>query len=252
MPLRKIIFIQLIALALTTNLQAQFLDTSSMEEVTVTTYKEESIKKTTFNIDLINIDSLQRYGNFNLTDLLAKTPGISMLSTGIGISKPVIRGLYGNRVLILLSGLKFDNQQWQEEHGLGISEAGLGKVEIIKGPMSVLYGSEAVGGVINLIEEPKAKIGKTESDFQLKGYSNTAGFSLQYGVKSNKGNKWNRLRVGIDNHTDYTDGAGRRVLNSRFDGYFLKATTGFQRKNWTSNNHYMASFNRFGFIFNDV
>lgn len=76
-----------------------------------------------------------------------------MLTSGIAISKPVIRGLYGNRILVLLAGLKFDNQQWQEEHGLGLSSFGLSKVELIKGPIGILYGTEAIGGIVNLIEE---------------------------------------------------------------------------------------------------
>ena len=54
---------------------------------------------------------------------------------------------------MLLSGLRFDNQQWQDEHGLGLSQIGIDRVEVIKGPASLLYGSDAIGGVINIIEE---------------------------------------------------------------------------------------------------
>src|ERR1044072_2992429 len=130
-------------------------DTASAQtlgDVTVTSYREEPVTQTSLLITPLLIDSLSRFANFNLATMLSGVPGVSMLSTGIGISKPVIRGLYGNRVLVLMAGLRFDNQQWQEEHGLGLSDLGLQKVELIKGPMSVLYGSEAMGGIINLIE----------------------------------------------------------------------------------------------------
>lgn len=223
-----------------------------LEKVTVTAFKDEPVRETSLNITLLAIDSLSKFGNYNLTDLMAKTPGVNMLSTGVAIAKPVIRGLYGNRVLVLLSGLKFDNQQWQEEHGLGLSDIGLSKVELIKGPMSVLYGTEAMGGIINVVEEEKPAIHTQESDVSLKFNSNTGGGMIQGGFKKNVGNKWFRIRLGIENNADYTDGKNNRVLNSRFDGYNLKTTLGFQHKNWTSTNNLLSSFNRYGFIFNDI
>jgi iron complex outermembrane receptor protein len=237
------------------NAIAQPVDTSKtvdLQGITVTSYKEEPIRETSLNVTPLNIDSLSKLGTYNLTDLMTKTPGVQMLSTGVGIAKPVIRGLYGNRVLVLLSGLKFDNQQWQEEHGLGLSDMGLAKVEIIKGPMSVLYGSEAMGGIINLIEEQKPKPRESETDYSIKMYSNTLGGLTQGGYKINCGKKWFRVRVGIENNADYSDGKNQRVLNSRFDGYYLKSTYGFQKSNWTSVNNFSSSFNRFGFIFNDI
>lgn len=228
------------------------LKTTNLDSVIVTSYKSKSFRESSLNITSLKIDSLSRFGNFNLADLIAKTPGVTMLSTGIAISKPVIRGLYGNRVLLLISGLKFDNQQWQEEHGLGLSDVGISKVELIKGPMSVLYGTEAIGGIINVIEEEKPRLNMKETDFSSKFNSNTLGGSFQYGYKGNKGNKWYRIRAGIENNADYADGRNNRVLNSRFDGIQLKSTYGFQKKNWKSVYNYMGTFNRYGFIFNDI
>lgn len=223
-----------------------------VKDVVISAYQEESAKHTALSIESISVDSLARTGTFTLTDLLAKTPGITKLSTGIGIAKPVVRGLYGNRLLILMNGLKFDNQQWQDEHGLGLSEMGLSKVEVVKGPMSVLYGSEALGGVLNLIEETKAPLNRRLTDFAVKMNSNTFGGSVDYGTRVNKGKSWSRFRLHIDNHADYSDGRGQRVLNSRFDGYAMKYSYGFQRGKWNSELHYASSFNRFGFIFSDA
>ena len=80
------------------------LKTYSSDAVVVSTYKDEEVKKTTLNIQPINVDSLSLMGYYTLTDLIASQPGVQMLSTGNGVSKPVIRGLSGNRVLVLLSG----------------------------------------------------------------------------------------------------------------------------------------------------
>ncbi|MEP6645709.1 MAG: TonB-dependent receptor [Saprospiraceae bacterium] len=228
------------------------MDRITLPSIVVTAYKEKPLRETSINISTLKIDSLSNLGNFNLTDLMAKTPGISMLTTGVAIAKPVIRGLYGNRVLILLAGLKFDNQQWQEEHGLGLSDMGLSKVEIIKGPLSVLYGTEAIGGIINVIDEDKPEVNTSETDASIKFNTNTLGGLLQVGYKINHGKKWYRLRVGIENNADYSDGNSERVLNSRFKSYMLKSTYGFQKNRWTSTNNFMSSVNQFGFIFNDI
>ncbi len=218
----------------------------------MSTYRLKSPRLTSYNIQSIEIDSLNAFASYNLTELLAKSPGVTMLSSGIGISKPVIRGLYGNRVLVLLSGLKFDNQQWQEEHGLGLSSFGISKVELIKGPMGTLYGSEALGGVINLIDEEKAPENSTVTSYGLSFNSNTLGGLIQYGYKRNLNNKWTNVRIGIENNADYTDGNNRRVLNSRYNGYYLKSSYGFERKNWKSTLNFSGSFNKYGFIFYDV
>ncbi len=223
-----------------------------LQEVTVMAYKEEPTKLSPINISVLRLNS-ENYSNaFNLCDLLSSTAGVSMLSTGNGIAKPVIRGLYGNRILILLNGLKFDNQQWQEEHGLGLTSFGLSKLELIKGPIGILYGSEAIGGVINLIEESRPIANTRQTDFGLTFNSNTLGGMIEAGYKESKQNRWWRFRVGVNNNADYTDGNRQRVLNSRFDGYYLKTTYGFDRKKWSSTNNYSSSFNRFGFIFNDI
>ncbi len=234
---------------------AQNADTTkdfTLNPIVVSAYKDKSLQRTALNISVLGVDSLSQLGNFNLTDLMAKVPGVTMLSTGVAIAKPVIRGLYGNRVLVLLSGLKFDNQQWQEEHGLGLSDMGLAKVELIKGPMSVLYGTEAIGGIVNLIEEDKARLNSTEKDIAIRLNTNTLGGMMQAGLKKNTSKNWYSIRASIENNADYADGHQTRVLNSRFDGYNLKTSYGFQRKNWVSNNHFLSTFNRFGFIFNDI
>jgi iron complex outermembrane recepter protein len=87
----------------------------------------------------------------SLGETLQMVPGVHNLSTGVGIGKPVIRGLTSNRVLILDDGQRLETQQWGDEHAPNIETATADRIEVIKGPASVLYGSDALGGVINVI-----------------------------------------------------------------------------------------------------
>lgn len=214
---------------------------------TINTYSNE----TALNLSNLSVNRMRENGAFNISDGLTTVPGINQMNTGVAISKPVIRGLYGNRIQTVISGLRFDNQQWQDEHGLGLTDIGIDRVEIIKGPASLLYGSEAVGGIINVIEEKVPEEGKIIGDFNTRFLSNTYGNSTDIGFKGNSNNKNWRIRAGMESDADYSDGSNSRILNSRFSGYYLKASFGFKKNNWTCQNNYSGSFNNFGFIMAD-
>jgi iron complex outermembrane receptor protein len=245
------LFFLLLFCAVTVRSQTDTTIQQQLHEVevtsTVNTYSNESV----LNISNLSISQMRQNGSFNISDALSSVPGISQINTGVGISKPVIRGLYGNRVQTVFSGLRFDNQQWQDEHGLGITDIGIDRIEIIKGPASLLYGSEAVGGVINIIEEKKAEEGKVVGDFNTRFLSNTLGNATDIGFKGNKNDKNWRIRAGFESDADYSDGSNARILNSRFNGYYFKSSYGFQKKNWSSENNYSGSLNQFGFIMAD-
>jgi iron complex outermembrane receptor protein len=231
------------------SLQQSFIQ---MKEVVVTGNQSQSPGATSFNTSQLSSKDLQQSGTLNISDAIARMPGVSQLTTGAGISKPVIRGLYGNRIQINVNGVRFDNQQWQDEHGLGLNDMGVDRVEIIKGPASVLYGSDAMGGVLNIIEEKPAPINVRVQDVSVRLYSNTFGTSVNYGIKKSTETKWWRIRAGFDSHADYSDGANARVLNSRFASYNLKASVGFNRKNWTNVNNVFVSYSKFGFVFDSL
>ncbi|MGZ3865354.1 MAG: TonB-dependent receptor plug domain-containing protein, partial [Bacteroidia bacterium] len=217
-------------------------------EVVVYGTNNSATEKTANTISQIDAMEMRAAGALNLSDGIAKIPGVSQLTTGPGISKPVIRGLYGNRILTVLYGLRFDNQQWQDEHGLGLTDVGIDRVEIIKGAASLLYGSEAMGGVINIIEEKSAPVGTVKADLSSRFFSNTYGNATDVGVKgTHKKINW-RIRFGEDSHADYSDGNGKRILNSRFGGYYAKAGVGFNMRHWISQNNYMLTQNNFGFL----
>ena len=219
-----------------------------LKEVVVSGIRTSLVKETSLNIQSLSVSKIRQSGALNVSDALSKLPGISQLTTGPAISKPVIRGLYGNRVLAVLSGLKFDNQQWQDEHGLGLNDVGIDRIEVIKGPASLLYGSEAIGGILNIIEEAPNKPGEKNGDVNVGLFSNTYGLSVDGGIRSaTDKNNWG-IRVGLNSNADYSDGDKDRIQNSRFAGYYLKGSYGFIKSRWTSSNHLMSSLDKFGFI----
>src|SRR5690349_18737732 len=139
----------------------------SVQEVVITGTHMQSPEETSFNIVQMNRAKIEESAALNLSDAISKLPGVSQLTTGPGISKPVIRGLFGNRIQVNLNGLRFDNQQWQDEHGVGLSDIGVDRVEIIRGRASVLYGSDAIGGVINIIDEKPAAVNDVLQDLNF-------------------------------------------------------------------------------------
>jgi iron complex outermembrane receptor protein len=111
---------------------------------------------------VMDADAIRQAQAPSLGETLQGVAGVHSLSTGIGIGKPVIRGLTSNRVLVLDDGQRLETQQWGDEHGPQIEAADADRIEVIRGPASVLYGSDALGGVINVIPPgPPDAIGRS-------------------------------------------------------------------------------------------
>ena len=125
--------------------------TEENEIVITGSSKATSIKRNPIPIVSINRRFLQQNLSTNIIDAIAKVPGISEVTTGPNVSKPFIRGLGFNRILTLYDGVRQEGQQWGDEHGMEVDQNTVDKVEVVKGPASLIYGSDAVAGVINLI-----------------------------------------------------------------------------------------------------
>ncbi|MBL4939510.1 MAG: TonB-dependent receptor, partial [Lutibacter sp.] len=169
-----------------------------------------------------------------LIEGISSIAGVSQVSTGVGIGKPVIRGLRGNRVLVYTQGIRLENQQFGDEHGLGIDESSIESIEVIKGPASLLYGSDALGGVLYFIPTKFAKSNTFNFDFHQKYFLNTQGSSTAIGVKKSF-DSWKFLANGSYNmHSDYKLPTKNRVTNSRFNETILNAAIGFNSKGLSS------------------
>ena len=128
--------------------------------------------------EALSEDRLRRAQSVSLAHALANLPGVNALSTGQQIGKPVIRGLTGPRVLVLEDGSRLEDYSWSDEDGPSVDARLAQRVEVIRGPASVLYGSDALGGVVNVIPEdlPDANGGPRalRSGFEISGASNNA------------------------------------------------------------------------------
>lgn len=217
-----------------------------IEEVVVSGNQSTLQKYNVIHVETRMLSELNSVPGTNLMQLLEQIPGVYNASTGSGIAKPVIRGMQGMRVLTMLNGLRLENQQWGGDHGMAVTELGVGNVEVIKGPSSLLYGADALGGVVYFVDEPYASINSSEYHFKTQFESASLGNRSLFLFKTS-GNKI-RLNVGglFSNHADYVLPNGLFARNSRFGENVLRASLGTNRKNWSMHLRYSFSRMRVG------
>jgi iron complex outermembrane receptor protein len=203
-------------------------------------------------IDVIKSEAISRGGTPNFAEILTKIPGVDMISKGNGISKPVIRGLAMNDILVLNNGVRYENYQYSDHHPLGIDEFGIESVEVIKGPASLLYGSDAIGGVVDFVKEKPAPVGRIIGDYNLQLNSNSLGATTNLGVKGASQNFFWGIRGGGKTNADYNQGGGELVPNSRFNEWSVKGNGGFAGKRGTFKLFYDVNEQKIGIVEPDV
>lgn len=208
-----------------------------------TTQHQNAVK-----IDILRLNERHRMPSPNVMEMLTNVPGVDMISKGNGVTKPVIRGLSMNDVLVLSNGIRFENYQYSSHHPLGIDEFGIESVEVIKGPASLLYGSDAIGGVLNFIKERPAAEGKVEGDYNLQLFSNSLGMVNNIGIKASGSKFHGGARFGQKTHADYLQGGGAFVPNSRFNEHSVKLNGGFNGKLMTTNFFYDFNLQNLGLV----
>ena len=179
----------------------------------------------------------------NLIDAIAHTPGVTQITTGAAISKPVVRGLGFNRVITLNNGAKQEGQQWGDEHGIEIDEFSVERAEIIKGPGSLLYGSDAMAGVINFVAPDPVEEGRitglATASYQTN--NNQQGYSFQNAGNLNGFNWLARgTRKVAGNYQNRYDG---RVYNSGFNEWDANGHVGVN-KGWGYSHLTFSTFNQ--------
>jgi iron complex outermembrane receptor protein len=197
------------------------------KEIVITGGYNATQHENAVNIDILNMNANTNIATPNTTELLVKIPGVNMISKGPGISRPVIRGLSMDNVLVLNNGVRNENYQYSDHHPLGIDEFGISDVEVIKGPASLLYGSDAIGGVVNFIRERPAPVGQVIGDYHLQLFSNTMGLSTNLGLKASSKSFFGGIRFGTKTNADFLQGGGEFVPNSRFNTLSFKADGGY-------------------------
>jgi iron complex outermembrane receptor protein len=203
-----------------------------INEVVVTGFTGNSLlRQTPTAMAFVSPKELLQQTSTNIIDAIAKQPGVSQITTGSGISKPVIRGLGYNRVVVVNNGIRQEGQQWGDEHGIEIDDQTVNSVEILKGPASLMYGSDALAGVINFLPEPVLPEGKIQTNV-FSEYQTNNGL-IHYSV-NNAGNKnnyiWN-VRYSDKWAHAYKNNYDGYVYNSGYQEHAFSGLFGINR-NW--------------------
>jgi len=221
-----------------------------LDEVIVSTSDSKLQRYSAFPVESRKIADLNKIEQTNLVDAMSNIPGIYNFSTGNGIAKPVIRGLSGMRVLTSQNGLRLENQQWGADHGFAVLNLGIDRVEIIKGPSSLIYGADALGGVIYLADEPYANLNKKEIKASTKLETNSMATVNKISYKSSKNNLrfavyggyFSRANYAVGNSQIFNSSEKEFVTNSKNSGGSFKTAIGYNKNNWITNFRYQLLY----------
>jgi iron complex outermembrane receptor protein len=202
-----------------------------------------SAKKIPIPVNTVKKEDLFKNVSTNLIDNLVKVPGVTQVSTGPAISKPFIRGLGYNRVIVVNDGIKQEGQQWGDEHGIEIDELNVSKVEILKGPASLTYGSDALAGVVNIISILPAPEGHIKGNI-LAGYqTNNRQRNLHADIGGNENGFIWGLYGSYKAAADYKNKFDGYVFNSKFNEKDFGGYVGLN-KTWGFSHLYLSRFDQ--------
>lgn len=111
------------------------------------------------DVELIHLGESEKGLQATLAESLRKNPGLEAYNTGVGVAKPIIRGFTATRISVFDQGIRQEGQQWGMDHGLEIDPFNANRIEVIKGPGALQYGSGAIGGVLKLLPDLRPKEG---------------------------------------------------------------------------------------------
>lgn len=182
---------------------AQPDSTVTLDNVTVTGRDQRKFQmKSSQSAVQISQDYLQQNFAGSLMQTLEGIPGVKAMSIGSGQSKPAIRGLGFNRMAVTEDGIKHEGQQWGDDHGLEIDQFAVDRAEVIKGPGALLYGSDAIGGVLSLYTN-HIPTGKMEGAVQLFGRTNNEQLGLSAKIGGRTGRFFYRANMTLIDYADY-------------------------------------------------
>lgn len=201
---------------------------SKLSEVVVTgVSRATELRSNPVPIVVMTKKEIDQNVNNNIIDAIVKgIPGVTAVTTGPNISKPFIRGLGYNRVLTLYDGIRQEGQQWGDEHGIEIDQYGIARAEVIKGPASLTYGSDALAGVINLIPYiPNGRDGRLNGDVITDYHTNNGLIGSSVGLSYKTGDWKYAFRATGKMAHNYRNKVDGPVYNSSFEEYILSGMT---------------------------
>lgn len=221
------------------------LDVSITEEneVVVTgSSKATSVRRNPIPIVTVNKQYLQQNLSTNIIDAISRVPGINAVTTGPNVSKPFIRGLGFNRILTLYDGVRQEGQQWGDEHGIEVDQNTVERVEVVKGPASLIYGSDAVAGVVNLLPPNPPAEGKIAGNVSTEYQTNNGLTASSAMLSGNKHSFIWMLRGSYKAATNYRNKIDGRVYGTGFKETDISGLIGINRS-WGYSHLGISTFN---------
>ena len=200
-----------------------------INEVVVTAFTGTSqMKNSPTPVNVVSHRDLHSVASTNIIDALAQQPGVSQLTTGGAISKPVIRGLGYNRVAVVSDGIRQEGQQWGDEHGIEVDADRVQTAEILKGPASLMYGSDAMAGVLVLNNMPVIAQGHIGANLSTQYQTNNGLWDYSLDLAGNKRLLWD-LRWSERMAHAYKNRYDGYVVGSQFHQRALSGLLGLSR-----------------------
>lgn len=214
------------------------------ENVTVTGVSSVTqLSSVPAHISIVTKKDLERLAGITILDAVAKQPGVNIVTTGPAIAKPFIRGLGYNRVVVINDGVRQEGQQWGDEHGLEVDEYSAQKIEVLRGPASLMYGSDAIGGVVNIITNVHLPNNSIKANIAAGRNANNRMWAQHASVAGNiNGFIWNAYG-SFKNAGDYKNSYDGLVLNSRFNEKNFGGHIGIN-KGWGYSHFTISNFNQ--------
>ena len=206
-------------------------DTVELDEIILSLPFNQDRGKSVIKVNKINLNGINPILRSYISKSISKLPGISLITTGPGIAKPSIRGLSASRVIIYNQGVRLENHQWGDEHGVGVSTSGVSSVELIKGPAYVLYGSDAMGGVLYI--EPERYANDFSVDYMGIYNSNYSGVTNNLGLKGSSGDFSYVLRGNMTDNQNFSTPDGE-VENTWLQEYDFQGGLKYQSEKFSS------------------
>lgn len=217
--------------------------TVELDEVVLSLPFNQTLGKSVIKVDKINFNDLNPILQQYISKSISKLPGVSILSTGPGVSKPSIRGLSYDRVVVYSQGVRLENQQWGDEHGIGVSTSGINSIEVIKGPSYVLYGSDAMGGVLYV--EPERYSSDFSVDYMGLYNSNYNGITNNLGLKGSSGKFSYIARANMVDNQSFSTPDGE-VENTWFKENDVQAGLKYETEKFSSDLRLTMNFSELG------
>ena len=179
---------------------------------------------------------IEKGGAMSLAKLLETIPGVSSISTGGTIAKPVIQGMHSSRILLMNNGVRLESQSWGADHAPEVDYTGSSMVEVVKGAECIRYGFGAMGGVVLLNDAP---LPYDSTRFHVKGSANVGYDTNARGVSGSGTLEAGYRRWGARVHGNYTKGGDYRTAdyilnNTGYNNIALSAMLGYQDRNITA------------------